>query len=93
MKRFILVLLITATPTGVAYAQSQPTAPPAVPRFNMTFTSRELSIIYNGLNELPRKLSEPVVESINRQLNAAAAKAEAQAAKKNDAAATREKKK
>lgn len=59
--RFI-VLSVALLFAGAASAQDAPKS------FTLTVTSQDLNVLSAGLDELPRKVSEPVVQKFQKQL-------------------------
>lgn len=59
--RFI-VLSVALLVAGAASAQDAPKT------FTLTVTSQDLNVLSAGLDELPRKVSEPLVQKFQQQL-------------------------
>lgn len=60
MNRHILILGAALLWAGAAQAQDK--------TYSITVTMQDLQVVSAGLDELPRKVSEPVVERLQKQL-------------------------
>lgn len=60
MNKHILILGAALLWAGSAQAQDK--------TFTVTVTMQDLQVVSAGLDELPRKISEPVVEKLQKQL-------------------------
>lgn len=64
MRQYIKWFIAVAALALSASAQAQD----ASKTFTLTVTAQDLSILSAGLDELPRKLSEPIVQKFQKQL-------------------------
>jgi hypothetical protein len=58
----LVILAIALLFAGLASAQDAPRT------FTLTVTSQDLNVLSAALDELPRKVSEPVVQKLQKQL-------------------------
>lgn len=71
MKAFFAFGIAALIATAAA-AQTQPTAPPAPPpaEYTLKVDQNDLSALAAAINELPKKIADPLLAKLNAQLQA-----------------------
>ena len=74
MKRFALLsaTFLLATPTFAQETTPQPPAQPIEPpsKFYLELDKTDLDLIDTAINELPKKIADPLINRLNAQLSA-----------------------
>lgn len=73
---------------GVLWADDAQKTAPALPQYTFTLTPQDVAVIAAGLNELPKRIADPMIEKLRGQAQAQekrAAEAAARSGKPTDA--------